>query len=153
MASERFYELLTGLDAIVGKQSTRLTRYSVFDDKWQDRSFRSDRSSNQACDKVDFIGSMYVFLPDEKERQESVRQWVGAYIALEAKAGKDVMFIVSSGTCCGEQGCSGHYQEPLESAVETDLLLHDRFPKDLNGTYIYFIERSKFENYFKQKKK
>ena len=153
MASQRFYEILKGLDAMVGTQNTPLTRDSVFDDNWRGRAFRTDRAPNQDCDGGEFIGSLYVFLPGQTERQETVKYWAGAYVALEAKLGRDVMLIVSTGRFCGEQGCSGHYEEPLSSELETDLLLHDRFPQDISGAYIYFIERDKFKKFFEQKKK
>ncbi|MBU2637502.1 MAG: hypothetical protein KJ955_00865 [Nanoarchaeota archaeon] len=150
MSSQRFYELVNGLDAIVGKQSTRLTRYSVFHASWRERRHRVDTPHREEYDSVDFIGCLYVFLPGETERQETVKQRIPAYVALEAKAGRDVMFIVASGKCCGSQGCSGHYEEPLSSELETDLLLHDRFPEDISGTYVYFIEREKFKGFFEK---
>ena len=151
MDSQRFYELARGLDAIVGKQAAPKSRYSVYIDNWRGRAHRTDKPAIPDC--PDFVGSLYVFLPGEPERQETVKYWVGAFVALEAKLGKDLMFIVSSGRNCGEECCTGHYQDPLESAVETELLLHDRFPQELNGTYIYFIEREKFKKFFEKKKK
>lgn len=147
----RFYDLVHGLDGIVGKQSTPKTRYSVFVESWQERAHRADTPAIPGG--PDFIGCLYVFLPDERERQETVKYWIGAYAAMEAKNGNDVMFIVSSGKCCGAECCSGHYEEPLESAVETELTLHDRFPEDISGTYVYFIERKKFKKFFKKKRR
>lgn len=79
---------------------------------------------------------IYLFLPDNPELQAIVKKEIKSYLFREELLnGLKMDFVVAECYRCNDFECTGHHDNPDD---ESEHCFRNRFPEDINGTYILF---------------
>ncbi|MBL7101094.1 MAG: hypothetical protein ISS23_04025 [Nanoarchaeota archaeon] len=75
-----------------------------------------------------------------KESQKIVKQQILKY----AKT-NNLEIAVSKNSRCGSMECTGHYMDPFKRKADDEHVFIQKLPKDVNGTYVYFLKPENME--------
>lgn len=102
------------------------------------------------CSRGDLLeGFFYVFVPGNRTLQKAVKWLMEKYVEDKGLH----LVVTAQERCKGNWECRGHYVDPFKVTVGNEHLFIDKFPEDINGTYVHFLTAEGYKTFEEARKK